>query len=513
MNHRQDMKEKTNVYDYDLSVIGSGPSGQKAAIQAAKLEKRVALIEKKGVVGGVCINTGTIPSKTLREAAMYLSGYRQHNIYGRSYAVKEKITIDDLLFRTDHVIRLEIDIIRHQLLRNHIDLFTASASFIDDHTVRMTFAGTNGARDITAANIVIAVGTSATRDPHIPFDDRNVITSDEILGLDEIPRSLVVIGGGVIGIEYASIFASLGVHVTVIDKRPELLSFIDQEIIDALVYHLRQSRVVFRLGEEVSGVEVLDNAHQTVRIHLDSGKKVLADKALYSIGRTGATGSLNLKAAGLDGDDRGRLKVNEHFQTNIPHIYAVGDVIGFPSLASSSMEQGRLAANHAFGVSTGTMPELFPYGIYSVPEISTVGQNEEELTRAGIPYEIGKAHYSEIARGQIIGDATGLLKLIFHIETRKLLGVHIIGEGASELIHIGQAVLCFGGTIDYFIGTVFNYPTLAESYKIAALDGMNRVGLALKDAAIRVAMRKKGDPAPAPEATKLQDAAVQANGY
>jgi len=518
------MKAKASVYDYDLIVIGSGPSGQKAAIQAAKLEKRVALIEKKGVVGGVCINTGTIPSKTLREAAMYLSGYRQHNIYGRSYSVKEKITIDDLLFRTDHVIRLEIDIIRHQLLRNHIDLYTASATFVDDHTVRMNFASANSARDVTAERIIIAVGTSATRDPHIPFDERNVITSDEILGLNEIPRSLAVIGGGVIGIEYASIFSSLGVHVTVIDKRKDLLSFIDSEVIDSLVYHLRQQRVVFRLGEEVSGVEVLDDAHQTVRIHLDSGKKVLAEKALYSIGRTGATGSLNLKAAGLEADDRGRLTVNTYFQTNVPHIYAVGDVIGFPSLASSSMEQGRLAANHAFGLHTGVMPELFPYGIYSIPEISTVGQNEEELTRAGIPYEIGKAHYSEVARGQIIGDTIGLLKMIFHSETRKLLGVHIIGEGASELIHIGQAVLGFGGTIDYFINTVFNYPTLAESYKIAALDGMNRIGLALKDTAVRVSTRKKVAPAPAAAAApegasepvivnKLHDVGVQSTGY
>ncbi len=508
------MNEKTNVYDYDLIVIGSGPSGQKAAIQAAKLKKRVALIEKKGVVGGVCINTGTIPSKTLREAAIYLSGYRQHNIYGRSYSVKEKITIDDLLFRTDHVIRLEIDIIRHQLLRNHVDLYTASASFVDEHTVRMNFAaGNNGARDITGKSIVIAVGTSATRDPHIPFANRNVITSDDILGLTSIPRSLAVIGGGVIGIEYASIFASLGVHVTVIDKRDKLLSFIDAEIIDSLVYHLRQNRVVFRLGEEVSGVEVLEDAQETVRIHLDSGKQVLAEKTLYSIGRTGATASLNLAAAGLEADDRGRLTANEFFQTSVPHIYAVGDVIGFPSLASSSMEQGRLAANHAFGIQSGVMPELFPYGIYSVPEISTVGQNEEELTKAGIPYEIGKAHYSEVARGQIIGDTIGLLKLIFHIETRKLLGVHIIGEGASELIHIGQAVLGFGGTIDYFINTVFNYPTLAESYKIAALDGINRVGLALKDTAIRSSSRRQGDPDPAGEASRLIDQAVQATGY
>lgn len=462
-------------YDYDLIVIGSGPAGQKAAIQAAKLEKKVAVVERKAVLGGVCINTGTIPSKTLREAVIYLSGYRQHNIYGEAYKVKEKITVADLTLRTEHVIRNEIDVTRDQLLRNGIEVINAEAEFIDPHTLSLNMVDGSGGKRAAASFIVIAVGTSATKDPHIPFDGKNVLTSDDILNLDEIPRTLTVVGGGVIGIEYASIFAALGVRVTLIDMRERLLSFIDQEIIDALIYHLRQDRVTLHLGEEVKEIEILDDPHQSVQIHLASGKRILAEKALYSIGRSGAAANLKLEAAGLAADERGRLKVNADYQTAAPHVYAVGDVIGFPSLASTSMEQGRLAAAHAFGKEIKSMPGLFPYGIYSVPEISTVGGNEEELTAQGVPYEIGKAQYREIARGQIIGDSFGMLKLIFHLETRRLLGVHIIGEGASELVHIGQAVMAFGGTVDYFVNTVFNYPTLAECYKTAALDGLNRL--------------------------------------
>ena len=462
-------------YDYDLVVIGSGPAGQKAAIQAAKAEKRVAVVERKAVVGGVCTNTGTIPSKTLREAAIYLSGYSQHNVYGQSYAVKDKITISDLLSRTDHVIRNEIDVTRHQLLRNRVELFNADASFVDPHTLQLKMVDGSGTKNFTAANIVIAVGTAATKGDGIPFDGKNVFISDDILNMNEIPKTLAVIGGGVIGIEYASIFAALGVRVTVIDKRPRLLSFVDAEIVDTLVYHLRECRTTLRLGEEVKGIEMLGDVHESVKIHLASGKQIVAEKALYSIGRTGATSSLNLESAGLKPIKRGLMAVNDFFQTEISHIYAVGDVIGFPSLASTSMEQGRLAACHAFNIETSSIPELFPYGIYSVPEISTVGRNEEELTDAGVPYEIGKALYREIARGQIIGDSNGMLKLMFHLETHELLGVHIIGERASELIHIGQAVMAFRGKIEYFINTVFNYPTLAECYKTAAFDGINRL--------------------------------------
>jgi NAD(P) transhydrogenase len=465
-------------FEYDLVVIGSGPAGQRAAIQGAKLGKRVAIAERTAVVGGVCINTGTIPSKTLREAVMHLSGYRERGLYGMSYTVKQHITIEDLLFRTDHVIRHEIDVTRHQLLRNQIELFAAEAALVDPHTIRLTDVAGHGQRDVTAAYIVIATGTSATKDTHIAFDEQRILISDDILRLDRLPRTLAVVGGGVIGCEYASIFAALGVRVTLIDKRPRLLPFIDTEVTEALGYQLRQNRVTLRLGEEVGGIEPIEDEHgQRVKIHLASGKQIVADKALYSIGRTGATRSLNLPAAGLAPDSRGRIVVNADYQTAVPHIYAVGDVIGFPSLASISMEQGRLAACHAFGVTTKSVPELFPYGIYTIPEISTVGRNEEELTEQGVPYEVGKAQYREIARGQIIGDNTGLLKLIFHLDTRALLGVHIIGEGASELVHIGQAVLAFGGPIDYFVNTVFNYPTLAECYKTAAFDGINRLGM------------------------------------
>jgi len=471
-------------YDYDLVVIGSGPGGQRAAIQAAKLEKRVAIIEKTTVVGGVSVNLGTIPSKTLREAVLDLSGFRSREFYGASYRVKENITIQDLLVRTNQVIAHGIDIARHQLMRNHVELISATASFVDPHTLKLDMIEGSTSRTITASAVVIATGTETTRDAHVPFDGKRIFTSDDILHLDQLPRTIAVIGAGVIGCEYASILAALGVRVTLIDTRQRLLSFVDDEVAAELCHHLREARVTLRLGESVKDLDIVQTeTGERVRLHLDSGKTILTEKALYSVGRTGATRRLNLSSAGVEPDERGRLVVNKHFQTQAPHIYAVGDVIGFPALASTSMEQGRLAACHAFGVRAKSVPELFPYGIYSVPEISMVGKNEEELTKAGVAYEIGKARYKEIARGQIVGDVTGLLKLIFHSETRQLLGVHIIGEGASELIHIGQAVLSFGGTVDYFVNTVFNYPTLAECYKVAAFDGINRLGMYHEEAA------------------------------
>jgi NAD(P) transhydrogenase len=468
--------QPTAVYDFDMVILGSGPAGQRAAIQAAKLGKRAAIIEQRAVVGGVCINTGTIPSKTLREAVIHLSGYRERNIYGASYAVKRDITMADLLFRADYVIRGEIDVTNHQLQRNGVNVLEAKASFVDDHTVRLGFFDGRGERDITADRIVIAVGTETTRDPAIPFDGQHIFTSDDIMELAEMPQSLAIVGAGVIGLEYATMFSTLGVRVTVIDKRPNVLDFIDAEITDALVYQMRQNRVTFRLGEDVSALTTCDGPQgRKVCIELDSGKQIVTQKALYSIGRTGATAALNLPAAGLAADERGRLTVNANYQTTCPHIYAVGDVIGFPSLASTSMEQGRLAACDAFGADAESVAELFPYGIYTIPEISVVGKNEEQLTAAGVPYEVGHSFYREIARGQIIGDSTGMLKLMFHRETRKLLGVSILGEGASELIHIGQAVMAHDGTVDYFVDTVFNYPTLAECYKTAAFDGINRL--------------------------------------
>ena len=463
-------------FEYDILVIGSGPAGHHAAIQGAKLGKRVAVIERKAVVGGVCINLGTIPSKTLREAVLYLSGYRERTLYGESYAVKHDITVDDLFFRTNHVIQHEIDVARRQLLRNRVEIFNAGASFVDPHTLRLAFVDRQGYREVTGRYIIIATGTSATRDPHIPFDGKRILTSDDILGLDSLPRTLTVVGGGVIGCEYASIFAALDIRVTLVERERRLLPFVDEEIVETLCYHMRENRVTLWLGEKVSGIAPVENDHGgAVRISLESGKQIVTEKALYSIGRTGSTDQLNLAAAGLSANGRGRMKVNENYQTAVPHIYAVGDVIGFPSLASTSMEQGRLAVCHAFGVPATSVRELFPYGIYTIPEISMVGKNEEELTAQDVPYQVGKAQYRETARGQIIGALSGLLKLVFHLETRQLLGVHIIGEGASELVHIGQAVLSFGGKVDYFVNTVFNYPTLAECYKNAAFDGINRL--------------------------------------
>ncbi len=458
---------------YDLFVIGSGPAGQRAAIQAAKLGKRVGVAEMSSSVGGVSTNTGTIPSKTFREAVLQLG-----NVRGGDFL---HLTMSDLLGRVHHVVETEGEVARDQLRRNRVEVHWAQAIFVDPHTLRLDRPDGRASHQIHADYVVIGTGTSATRDPHIPFDGQRVFSSDDILGLARIPRSLTVVGAGSIGTEYASIFAALGVRVTLIDKRRELLPFIDSEIAAALTYDLRRARVTLRLGEEVQGITIrgdggdVANGNGKVRIKLASGKQIASEQALYSIGRTGVTAGLNLAAAGLSADDRDRLTVNEHYQTEVPHIYAVGDVVGFPALASTAMEQGRLAAAHAFGLEVQSMPTLLPYGIYTVPQISTVGRTEQELTEAGIPYEVGTAQYREIARGQILGDLNGMLKLIFHLETRELLGVHIIGEGASELVHIGQAVMAFGGGADYFLNTVFNYPTLAECYKTATLDATNRM--------------------------------------
>ena len=456
---------------YDLIVIGSGPGGQRAAIQGTKLGKRVAVIEKKEVVGGACINTGTIPSKTMREAVMHLSGYQYQNVYGMNYRVKEKITMEDLLFRCQHVIRTECDVTQNQMTRNNVDLQYGAASFVDPHTIRVE--GVRGTTEIEGDKIVIAVGTRPAASSTVPINNRTIINSDQIFSLPFVPKTLIVVGGGVIGTEYASMFAVLGVRVILIEKRPKLLEFADDEIIEALSYHLRDHHVTMRLGEEVVSVEEMPDG--SIVANLESKKKVRGDALLYSIGRQGNVDGLNLPAAGLEADSRGRIQVDAQYRTAQSHIFAVGDVIGFPSLASVSMEQGRLSACHAFGAPAVSNPDSYPYGIYTIPEISFVGKTEDQLTNDDVPYEVGVAYYREIARGQIRGDTTGRLKLIFHRETREILGVHVIGEGASELVHIGQAVLTFKGTIDYFINTVFNYPTLAECYKSAAFNGLNKL--------------------------------------
>jgi len=457
---------------YDLLVIGSGPSGQRAAVSAVKKGKRVALVEMRDVVGGVCINTGTIPSKTMREAVLHLSGYMYRSIYGMNYRVKEKITMSDLAFRVQHVIKTEIDVTEAQLSRNGVDIITGLASFEDPHHIRVV--GRQGSSVLEATNIIIAVGTRPADTSKVPINGRTIINSDQILELQNLPKTLIVVGGGVIGVEYTCMFAALGVRVTLIEKRPKLLEFADQEIVEALSYHLRDSRVTMRLHEEVESVEEL--ADGTVVANLESKKRLSGDALLYAVGRQGNISELNLTAAGIEADSRGRIPVDKDFRTKVPHIYAVGDVIGFPSLASVSMEQGRIAAERAFGESSvQSNPSFYPYGIYTIPEISFIGKTEEQLTEEDVPYEVGVAYYREIARGQIRGDTTGRLKLIFHRETKQILGVHIIGEGAAELVHIGQAVMVLNGTVEYFIDSVFNYPTLAECYKAAAFNGINRL--------------------------------------
>jgi NAD(P) transhydrogenase len=457
---------------YDLIVIGSGPSGQRAAVAASKMKKRVAVVEARSVVGGVCINTGTIPSKTMREAVMHLSGYNYRSLYGMNYRVKEKISMADLAFRVQAVIKTEVDVTEAQLSRNGIDVVHGVARFTTPNQIRVEGPGSDAV--LEADRIILAVGTKPADSPKVPINGRTIVNSDQILALPELPRSLLVVGGGVIGVEYTCMFAVLGVRVTLIEKRDRLLEFADREIIEALSYHLRDSRVTMRLGEGVQSVEEL--ADGTVVANLESKKKVSGDALLYAVGRQGNVDELNLAAAGLEADNRGRIPVDEHFQTSVPHIFAVGDVVGFPSLASVSMEQGRIAAARAFNdQSAHSNPSFYPYGIYTIPEISFIGKTEEQLTDEDVPYEVGMAYYRETARGQIRGDTTGRLKLVFHRDTRAVLGVHIIGEGAAELVHIGQAVMTLGGTVDYFIDTVFNYPTLAECYKAAAFNGLGRL--------------------------------------
>ena len=457
---------------YDLTIIGSGPSGQRAAVAASKMKKRVAVVESRSVVGGVCINTGTIPSKTMREAVMHLSGYNYRSVYGMNYRVKEKITMADLAFRVQAVVKTEVDVTEAQLSRNGVDVVHGIAHFTDPHHLHVEGPQTD--MTLESDRVIIAVGTRPSTSPNVPINGKTIVNSDQVLDLPELPRTLIVVGGGVIGVEYTCMFAVLGVRVTLIEKRAKLLEFADQEIVESLSYHLRDSRVTMRLGEEVESVEALPDGG--VVANLMSKKRVSGDALLYAVGRQGNVDELNLAAAGLEADNRGRIPVDEHYQTKVEHIFAVGDVVGFPALASVSMEQGRVAASRAFNDhAASSNPSFYPYGIYTIPEISFIGKTEEQLTDEDVPYEVGMAYYREVARGQIRGDTTGRLKPIFHRDTRKVLGVHIIGEGAAELVHIGQAVMTLDGTVDYFVETVFNYPTLAECYKVAAFNGLGRL--------------------------------------
>lgn len=454
-----------------MLVLGSGPGGQKAAIAAAKLGRRVAVVDRPDMVGGVSLHTGTIPSKTLREAVLYLTGLTQRDLYGQSYRLKEDITVGDLTARTQHVIGRETDVIRSQLSRNHVALFAGTGRFVDAHTIALR--ETSGQeRLISAEHIVIATGTRPARPDSVQFDGRTILDSDNVLTIERVPRSMVIVGAGVIGMEYASMFAALGSRVTVVEKRAGMLDMCDVEVVESLRYHLRDLAVAFRFGETVAAVERHPRGALTV---LESGKKIPADAVMYSAGRQGLTDELDLDKAGLAADRRGRIEVDEHYRTPVPHIYAVGDVIGFPALAATAMEQGRAAAYHACGEPVGQMHHLQPIGIYTIPEISFVGRTEDQLTEDRVPFEVGVARYRELARGQIIGDAHGMLKLLVSPEDRTLLGVHCFGSGATELIHIGQSVMGCGGTVDYLVNAVFNYPTLAESYKVAALDATNRL--------------------------------------
>ncbi|MGH7301988.1 MAG: Si-specific NAD(P)(+) transhydrogenase [Candidatus Rokuibacteriota bacterium] len=460
------------AYDFDLVCIGSGPAGQRAAVQAAKLGKRTAVIEREPCLGGVCLGTGTIPSKTLREAVLFFNQVEGHDRQ-RAAALGPRPTAEQLLARVDAVLAREQAVIEDQLRRNDVTVVMGEASFTDPHTLAVRSDG--GSRQISAEHVLIAVGTQPAPPPGVAADGEVVLTGDHVIRLKQVPRVMTVVGGSVIGIEYASMFSALGVPVTLIEKRPRPLEFLDREIVEELIHQMRNRNVTFRLGETVKSIEVSDGPPRRAIVYLESGKRLVSDIVLFSAGRLAATASLRLEAAGLDTDERGRIKVDETFRTKVPHIFAAGDVIGYPSLAATSSEQGRLAACQAFGVEAGPMAAHFPVGIYAIPEISMVGMPEHELTERKVPYETGVARYREIARGQILGDDSGLFKMLFHRDDRRLLGVHAIGTGATELVHIGQAVLGLGGGIDYFLGTVFNYPTLAECYKVAALDAHNKL--------------------------------------
>jgi NAD(P) transhydrogenase len=460
-------------YDYDLVSIGSGPAGQRAAVQAAKLGHRAAVVEKRRCVGGVCIDTGTIPSKTIREAVLAYAGVSTLGDRLPWARPATRPSADQLLAGVEAVIGREIEVIEQQLRRNDVTLLHGEASFLDPHT--LAIRSDAGLSRLTARHVVIAVGTRPAPTPGVEPDGEIVLNSDQLVALKKLPRSLAVVGAGVIGVEYASMFAAVGVQVTLVERRERPLEFLDREIVDELIHQLRQRNVTFRLGESVESLGVTESSPRRAVLNLESGKRLVADAVLFSAGRLAATESLDLAAAGLSADERGRLKVDEAFRTAVPHIFAAGDVIGYPSLAATSLEQGRLAACQAFGIEARPMAHHFPIGIYAIPEISMVGPPEHELTAARVPYETGVARYREIARGQILGDGSGFFKMLFHRKDRRLLAVHCLGTGATELVHVGQAVLGLGGGLDYFLETVFNYPTLAECYKVAALDASNKL--------------------------------------
>jgi NAD(P) transhydrogenase len=458
---------------YDIVVIGSGPSGRRAAIQSAKLGKSVLVVDKGRRLGGVSVHTGTIPSKTLRETVLNLSGWRERGFYGKGYRVKQDISSNDLISRLHKTLDHEVEVLQHQFMRNSVKNIHAMAKFLTANSVSLT-TESGETSEVEFDKALISVGTKPLRPDNVPFDGSHVFDSDDILDIQALPRTLTVIGGGVIGVEYATIFSALDVPVTLIEPRGTILDFVDKEIVEDFMHQMRDRGMQLRLGSAVKSITVKNGGVETM---MADGRTVRTESLLYAAGRSGNVASIGLEVVGIEIDSRGRIKVDPvTFQTQVPNIYAAGDVIGFPSLASTSMEQGRVAACHAFGINLPPTPDAFPYGIYAVPEISTVGQSEEQVRESGVAYEVGIARFRETSRGHIMGVNTGFLKLLFSIETRRLLGAHIVGEGATELIHIGQAVINLGGTVDFFVNNTFNYPTLAEAYKIAGLDAWNRMG-------------------------------------
>ena len=457
---------------YDLVVLGSGPAGEKGAAQAAYFGKRVALIERRAELGGAGINTGTIPSKTLREAALYFSGLRQRGLYGIDYSLREGLTVEGLMHRKDAVVAAERAKIGANLAAHKIDLIPGVTRFEDAHTVVAT--DQRGApRYVSGEFILIAVGSKPHRPPELTFDQKFLFDSDSILSMDRIPKSMIVVGGGVIGCEYASIFTALGVEVMLVDGRERLLPFLDAEISERLRERLAALGLKFFFEERPKQTQ---RTASGIRMTLASGHTLESETALFAAGRRGAVEGLALEKAGLGINQRGYIDVNEHYQTGERHIYAAGDVIGFPALASTSMEQGRVAMCHAFGIPyKQRLASQLPMGIYTIPEISAVGETEESCREKKIEYQVGRAKYANNARGQIIGDSSGMLKLIFRRSNKQLLGVHILGESATELVHLGMAVLESAGSMDTFIELVFNYPTLSEMYKYAAYDGLGNL--------------------------------------
>jgi NAD(P) transhydrogenase len=430
-------------------------------------------VDRKEMVGGVCLHTGTIPSKTLREAILYLSGIQQRAFYGRDYSLKDSIAVSDLSLRINAVMAREMEVIRAQLKRNGVATFHGAARFLDPHRLEVESSDGNGKTLLSGDFVLIACGTRPAHSDSVPLDGRRIIDSDQLVHAERLPKELIVVGAGVIGLEYASMLTALNIKVTIVEQRPTALDFVDRELVEVLFYSMRQRGATFRLGEKV--VSVGYDERDRVVANLESGKEVHGDALLYTVGRKTNADLLNLPAAGLTADSRGRIAVDPGFRTAVPHIFAAGDVIGFPALASTSMEQGRLATCSMFGIACRSFPESIPYGIYTIPEMSMVGATEQELTERKVPYEVGQSKYVELAKGQMIGADVGLLKVLFDRKTLKVVGVHAIGDGATEIIHIGQAVISFGGTIEYFRDTVFNYPTFAEAYKVAGLDGLNRL--------------------------------------